>query len=231
MIWPRAPTRSKADVPDGRVDDQYLAAAGTPSVTWRAGGIEEFAVEVSIAKFTGSESWTLCSTRTCRFMAVTATSDYPAERHYRDARVNRIFEGTNEINRLLIASMLMKRALKGELALIPAAKRLMDEVISPAPPSLDSGDGGPLGSESTRRRRLQEGMPVRYRRRDAALRRQTAGRTGSAVVAGRPGHRHVFGGKRCAAGAVGGRVLGRGGVSTRTPRAWSLTDRSPCGSR
>ena len=66
--------------------------------------------------------------------------DYPAEAHYRDARVNRIFEGTNEINRLLIPGMLMKKAVKGELALIPAAKALQDEIMSPSLPSLDEDD-------------------------------------------------------------------------------------------
>ena len=71
--------------------------------------------------------------------------DYAAERHYRDARVNRIFEGTNEINRLLVPGMLARRAVKGTLPLIAAAKALQEELL--APPSMSSASTEDLGAE------------------------------------------------------------------------------------
>ncbi len=106
--------------------------------------IEEYAVECSILKVYGSE---MLSTVTDELVATMGgygyVEDYPAERYYRDARINRIFEGTNEINRLIITGWLMKRALKGQLPLLAAIKKLMDEVMQP--PSFDSGsDSGEL---------------------------------------------------------------------------------------
>src|SRR5208337_4638003 len=69
------------------------------------------------------------------------------ERAYRDQRVNRIFEGTNEINRLLITDMLMKRSLKGQLPLLSAAQKLTDEILGMAPVE-DTYDDAPLAEEA-----------------------------------------------------------------------------------
>jgi butyryl-CoA dehydrogenase len=121
--------------------------AHSPRETQRR--IEDYAVECSILKVYGSE---MLSTVTDELIATMGgygyVEEYPAERYYRDARINRIFEGTNEINRLLITGMLMKRALSGHLPLLPAIKKLMDEVTQP--PSFESGSdiGEPLAREA-----------------------------------------------------------------------------------
>jgi len=106
--------------------------------------IEEYAVECSILKVYGSE---MISYLADEWVAVMGgygyVEEYPAERFYRDARINRIFEGTNEINRLIITGWLLKRATSGELPLLKVIRGLMDEVMQP--PSLDgNGDAGEL---------------------------------------------------------------------------------------
>jgi alkylation response protein AidB-like acyl-CoA dehydrogenase len=102
--------------------------------------IEEYAVECSILKVYGSEMLTLVADELIATMGGYGyVEEYPAERFYRDARINRIFEGTNEINRLIITGWLMKRAMNGDLPLLPAIKVLMEEVMQP--PSLDSANG------------------------------------------------------------------------------------------
>jgi alkylation response protein AidB-like acyl-CoA dehydrogenase len=108
---------------------------------------EEYAVEASIAKVAGSEALNYVLDENVQIHGGNGyVHDYPAERHVRDARVNRIFEGTNEINRLLIPGMLIRRAVKGELALIPAAKALQEELLAP-PAMPPAGDDAVMADE------------------------------------------------------------------------------------
>jgi alkylation response protein AidB-like acyl-CoA dehydrogenase len=112
-----------------------------------AAAFEEYAIESSIAKVACSEVLDYVLDENVQIHGGNGyVSDYPAERHYRDARVNRIFEGTNEINRLLIPGMLVRRGLKGGLPLVAAAKQLQDEVLS-APSPAFSDDEGNLAEE------------------------------------------------------------------------------------
>jgi len=109
-------------------------------------GIEDYAVECSILKVWGSEMIDYVVDETVQiYGGYGFVEEYPAERAYRDARINRIFEGTNEINLLIITGFLLKRAMSGQLPLMPAIKKLMDEVL--AGPSVGDDLEGPLADE------------------------------------------------------------------------------------
>ncbi len=94
--------------------------------------IEEYAVESSINKVACSEALDYVVDEMVQiYGGYGYSAEYPAEKAYRDARINRIFEGTNEINRMLIPGQLMKRAIKGKIGLLQAAKALQDEILNP----------------------------------------------------------------------------------------------------
>jgi alkylation response protein AidB-like acyl-CoA dehydrogenase len=130
---------------DSALDD---TARGADRGAMLARVFEEYAIESSIAKVAGSETVDYVLDENVQIHGGNGyVKDYPAERYYRDARVNRIFEGTNEINRLLIPGMLVRRALKGELPLIAAARALQDEIMSPSLSAMSFDEGAPLDEE------------------------------------------------------------------------------------
>ena len=133
--------------------DARLAESGAGAAPRQAvdvpRNIEEYAVECSILKVYGSEMLSLVADELVATMGGYGyVEEYPAERYYRDARINRIFEGTNEINRLIITGWLMKRAMSGKLPLLAAIKRVMDEVTEPPAFGDDANAGEPLAREA-----------------------------------------------------------------------------------
>jgi alkylation response protein AidB-like acyl-CoA dehydrogenase len=96
--------------------------------------VEEYAIECSINKVYASEALDYAADETVQiFGGYGYIADFPAERLYRDARINRLFEGTNEINRLLIVGTLLKRAAQGRLPLLAAAQRAADDLLTYSP--------------------------------------------------------------------------------------------------
>ncbi len=123
-----------------------VSAEGKDKVQQAMQVLEEYAIESSISKVVGSETLDYCVDEAVQiFGGYGFHEDYPVARMYRDSRINRIFEGTNEINRLVIIQMLMKRAMSGVLPLIPAAMKLGEELLSG--PSFEDAPSGPFAEE------------------------------------------------------------------------------------
>ena len=116
--------------------------------------LEELAVECSIAKVLASEELDAVVDELVQVHGGYGyIEEYPAAQAYRDARINRIWEGTNEINRLLIPGTLLKRAMAGRLDLLGPARRAQEALLAGPPPETP-GPGGPLAAE----RRLVDGL-------------------------------------------------------------------------
>jgi alkylation response protein AidB-like acyl-CoA dehydrogenase len=118
-----------------------IGAVDSKDMDARLRAIEEYAAECSIIKVALSEYCNYVADEMVQiYGGYGYSADYPAERAYRDSRINRIFEGTNEINRMLIPGRLLKSAMSGRLGLLSAAQALMDEILSPQPAAFDDDE-------------------------------------------------------------------------------------------
>lgn len=129
----------------GLIENALHGVHGDPNEAMRA--LEEYAIECAINKVLASEVLDYATDEAVQiYGGYGFIEDYPAARSYRDSRINRLFEGTNEINRLLVTGMLLRRAQRGRLPLIPAALQVVQELTAPSP--MEDAGAGALGEEA-----------------------------------------------------------------------------------
>jgi len=127
----------------GMFDDKLseLDAEAKKNGAENAKAIEEYAAECSITKVYGSEMLDFCVDEYVQILGGYGfCAEYPAERYYRDSRINKIWEGTNEINRMLVPGTMMRRAMQGRLKLLPAAQAIAGELMTYSPLSVQLPD-------------------------------------------------------------------------------------------